>query len=74
MASQVFTVARAENDQIQKGVQAMVLASRVHRLAEEGPRTGTHRRRSGAVTSAGVALGGKLKIVADFGDEIYVLG
>jgi transcriptional regulator with XRE-family HTH domain len=80
-----------------KGAQAMVLASRVHRLAELRKRqhaTQVQVAEAMGVTQARVsriekgqlersevdtlatyvkALGGKLKIVADFG-ETYVLG
>ncbi|MFJ9244810.1 XRE family transcriptional regulator [Streptomyces sp. NPDC101776] len=88
----------AEKDQIQKGAQAMVLASCVHRLAELRKRQHTTQAQVAeamGVTQARVsriekgqlersevdtlaayvkALGGELKIVADFGDESYVLG
>ena len=93
-----FSFTDAEKDQIQKGAQAMVLASRVHRLAELRKRQHTTQvqvAEAMGVTQARVsriekgqlersevdtlaayvkALGGKLKIVADFGDETYVLG
>ncbi|WP_405961339.1 helix-turn-helix domain-containing protein [Streptomyces sp. NBC_00024] len=93
-----FAFTDAEEDQIQKGAQAMVLASRVHRLAELRKRQHTTQvqvAEAMGVTQARVsriekgqlersevdtlaayvkALGGKLKIVADFGDESYVLG
>ncbi|MET8946177.1 XRE family transcriptional regulator [Streptomyces sp. NPDC004542] len=93
-----FAFTDAEKDQIQKGAQAMVLASRVHRLAESRKRQHTTQvqvAEAMGVTQARVsriekgqlersevdtlaayvkALGGKLKIVADFGDETYVLG
>nr|WP_171397087.1 XRE family transcriptional regulator [Streptomyces asoensis] len=93
-----FAFTDAEKDQIQKGAQAMVLASRVHRLAELRKRQHTTQvqvAEAMGVTQARVsriekgqlersevdtlaayvkALGGKLKIVADFGDESYVLG
>ncbi|WP_330291232.1 helix-turn-helix domain-containing protein [Streptomyces sp. NBC_00576] len=94
----VFALTDAEKDQAQKGAQAMVLASRVHRLAELRKRQHTTQvqvAEAMGVTQARVsriekgqlersevdtlaayvkALGGKLKIVADFGDETYVLG
>ncbi|MCX5182381.1 helix-turn-helix transcriptional regulator [Streptomyces sp. NBC_00268] len=88
-----------KKDQIQKGAQAMVLASgSFRRLAESRkPQHPTQVQAAEAmdVTRARVsriekgqrersevdilaayvkALGGKLKIVADFGDESYVLG
>ncbi len=93
-----FAFTDAEKDQIQRGAQAMVLASRVHRLAELRKRQHTTQvqvAEAMGVTQARVsriekgqlersevdtlaayvkALGGKLKIVADFGDESYVLG
>ncbi|MFC5955831.1 XRE family transcriptional regulator [Streptomyces pratens] len=93
-----FSFTDAEKDRIQKGAQALVLASRVHRLAELRKRQHTTQVQVAevmGVTQARVsriekgqlersevdtlaayvkALGGKLKIVADFGDETYVLG
>jgi len=93
-----FAFTDAEKDQVHKGAQAMVLASRVHRLAELRKRqhpTQVQVAEAMGVTQARVsriekgqlersevdtlaayvkALGGKLKIVADFGDETYVLG
>jgi predicted XRE-type DNA-binding protein len=93
-----FSFTDAEKNQIQKGAQAMLLASRVHRLAELRKRQHTTQVQVAAamgVTQARVsriekgqlersevdtlaayvqALGGKLKIVAGFGDETYVLG
>lgn len=93
-----FAFTDAEKDQIQKGAQAMVLASCVHRLAELWKRrhaTQVQVAEAMGVTQARVsriekgqlersevetlaayvkALGGKLEIVADFGDETYVLG
>jgi predicted XRE-type DNA-binding protein len=93
-----FAFTDAEKDQIRKGVQAMGLASRVHRLAELRKRQHTTQvqvAEAMGVTRARVsrigkgqlersevdtlaacvkALGGKLKIVADFGDETCVLG
>ncbi|RPK85044.1 XRE family transcriptional regulator [Streptomyces sp. ADI98-10] len=93
-----FSFTDAEKHRIQKGAQALVLASRVHRLAELRKRQHTTQVQAAevmGVTQARVsriekgqlersevdtlaayvkALGGKLKIVADFGDETYVLG
>ncbi|MER6720599.1 MULTISPECIES: XRE family transcriptional regulator [Streptomyces] len=93
-----FSFTDAEQDRIQKGAQALVLASRVHRLAELRKRQHTTQvqvAEAMGVTQARVsriekgqlersevdtlaayvkALGGKLKIVADFGDQTYVLG
>jgi len=93
-----FAFTDAEKGQIQKGAQAMVMASRVHRLAELRKRqhaTQVQVAEAMGVTQARVsriekgqlersevdtlaayvkALRGKLKIVADFGDETYVLG
>ncbi|MFE9825157.1 XRE family transcriptional regulator [Streptomyces sp. NPDC005791] len=93
-----FSFTDAEKHRIQKGVQALVLASGVHRLAELRKRQHTTQVQVAevmGVTQARVshiekgqlersevdtlaayvkALGGKLKIVADFGDETYVLG
>lgn len=93
-----FSFTDTEKDRIRKGAQALVLASRVHRLAELRKRQHTTQVQVAevmGVTQARVsriekgqlersevdtlaayvkALGGKLKIVADFGDETYVLG
>ncbi|MFE5072454.1 XRE family transcriptional regulator [Streptomyces halstedii] len=93
-----FSFTDTEQDRIQKGAQALVLASRVHRLAELRKRQHTTQvqvAEAMGVTQARVsriekgqlersevdtlaayvkALGGKLKIVADFGDQTYVLG
>ncbi|GAB2914817.1 XRE family transcriptional regulator [Streptomyces mayteni] len=93
-----FGFTEAERDEITRGAQAMITASRVHRLAELRKRQHTTQvevAQAMGVTQARVsriekgqlersevetlaayvkALGGKLKIVADFGDESYVLG
>lgn len=87
-----------EKDEIAQGAQAMIAASRAHRLAEVRKRQHTTQvqvaeamgisqarvsriekgqlERSEVETLAAYvkALGGKLKIVADFGDESYILG
>jgi hypothetical protein len=87
-----------EKEQIAQGAQAMITASRVHRLGELRKRQHTTQvqvakamgvgqarvsriekgqlERSEVDTLAAYvkALGGKPKIVADFGDETYVLG
>ena len=93
-----FAFTDAEKEQIAQGAQAMITASRAHRLAELRKRQHTTQvqvakamgvsqarvsriekgqlERSEVETLAAYvkALGGKLKIVADFGDETYVLG
>ncbi|MDT0445550.1 helix-turn-helix domain-containing protein [Streptomyces johnsoniae] len=96
--SEEFGFTTAEKDEIDRGAQAMITASRVHRLAELRKRQHTTQvevAKAMGVTQARVsriekgqversevetlaayvqALGGKLKIVADFGDESYVVG
>lgn len=96
--SEEFAFTDAERDRIAQGAQAMITASRVHRLAELRKRHHTTQvevAKAMGVTQARVsriekgqlersevdtlaayvkALGGKLKIIADFGDETYVLG
>ncbi|WP_328913381.1 MULTISPECIES: XRE family transcriptional regulator [unclassified Streptomyces] len=93
-----FAFTDDEKEQIALGAQAMITASRVHRLAELRKRqhaTQVQVAEAMGVTQGRVsriekgqfersevdtlaayvkALGGKLKIVADFGDETYVLG
>lgn len=71
MASQVFVVARPVQDR-----------PRLRRSPRGGGRSGTLSVEKGQLERSEVdtlaayvkALGGKLKIVADFGDETYVLG
>ncbi|WP_436786267.1 helix-turn-helix domain-containing protein [Yinghuangia sp. YIM S10712] len=93
-----FDFTPQEKGEIAQGAEAMVAASRAHRLAEVRKRQHTTQvqvakamgvsqarvsriekgqlERSEVETLAAYvkALGGKLKIVADFGDESYILG